>query len=228
MSWGEVYARVENYACGLMSIGLGKQDMAGIMAASGPYWTHADLALACANGVSVAIYPTLSIKEASYIMNDSGSKFLFLRGDNVLKMMSDGMKDMPKLEKIIVMDREYKSSDPRIISLLDLEKAGIEWKKDKKNYEAYIARRDGVTLDDIYTILYTSCTTGQGKGVVLTHHNCTSRMNGVNEFFTTADGFKQIHKLCFLPLLIFLTGAPVRVLRYITLYIAYADSPAHA
>lgn len=129
MTWGEVYARVENYACGLMSIGLGKQDMAGIMSASGPYWTHADMALACSNGVSVAIYPTLSFKEASYIINDSGSKFLFLRGNNVLKMMLDGFDQMPKLQKIIVMDREYKSNDPRVISMGDLEKAGIEWKK---------------------------------------------------------------------------------------------------
>jgi hypothetical protein len=34
-----------------MSLGLGKQEMAGIMSASGPYWTHADLAIACANDV---------------------------------------------------------------------------------------------------------------------------------------------------------------------------------
>ncbi|HOQ12476.1 MAG TPA: AMP-binding protein [Spirochaetota bacterium] len=68
ITWGEAYARVENYACGLMSIGLGKQDMAGLMSASGPYWTHADMALACANGVSVTIYPTLSLKEVSYII----------------------------------------------------------------------------------------------------------------------------------------------------------------
>ena len=67
ISWGDAAARIENYACGLMSIGFGKQDMAGIMAASGPYWTQADLALACVNGVSVAIYPTLSFKEVSYL-----------------------------------------------------------------------------------------------------------------------------------------------------------------
>jgi long-chain acyl-CoA synthetase len=228
MTWGEVYARVENYACGLMSIGLGKQDMAGIMSASGPYWTHADMALACSNGVSVAIYPTLSFKEASYIINDSGSKFLFLRGDNVLKMMLDGFDQMPKLEKIIVMDRAYKSADPRVISMSDLEKAGIEWKKDGRNYDSYIARRDGVALDDIYTILYTSGTTGQGKGVVLTHHNCSARMNGVNEFFNYCGmGFKSEYTtLCFLPLAhIFDRGSCQGAAIFNGCTIAYADSP---
>jgi long-subunit acyl-CoA synthetase (AMP-forming) len=57
-------------------------------------------------------------------------------------------------------------------------------------------------LDDIYTILYTSGTTGRGKGVVLTHHNCSARMNGVNEFFDYCGmGFKtEYTTLCFLPL----------------------------
>ncbi len=228
MTWGDVYARVENYACGLMSIGLEKQDLVSLMSASSPYWTQADLALACANGVSVTIYPTLSFKEASYIVNDSGSKFIFLRGDHILDMMVAGFDEMPKLEKIIVMDREYKSNDDRVISMGDLENSGIEWKKDSKNYEAYIARRDGVALDDIYTILYTSGTTGQGKGVVLTHHNCAARMYGVNEFFNYCGmGFKtEYTTLCFLPLAhIFDRGSCQGAALYNGCTIAYADSP---
>lgn len=228
MTWGEVFDRVENYACGLMSIGLGKQEMGGIMAQSGPYWTQADMALACVNGVSVAIYPTLSLKEVTYIVNDSGSKIIFLRGDDVLKMVLSGFDKMPKLEKIIVMDREYKSTDPRVISMGDLEKMGVDWKKDKSNYDAYIKRRDAVVLDDIYTILYTSGTTGQGKGVVLTHHNWAARMYGVNEFFDYCGmGFKtEYTTLCFLPLAhIFDRGSCQGAAMANGCTIAYADSP---
>ncbi len=228
LTWGDVYKRVEDYACGLMGLGLNKQDMAAIMAASGPYWTQVDMALACANGVSVTIYPTLSFKEASYIVNDSGSRFIFLRGSDVLDMMLAGFSQMPKLEKIIVMDREYASSDSRVISLGDLQRIGAEWKKDKSNYDAYIARRDGVTLDDIYTILYTSGTTGQGKGVVLTHHNASSRMYGVNQFFNYFGmSFKEEYTtLCFLPLShIFDRGSCQLAAIYNGATIAYADSP---
>ncbi len=228
LSWGEVYARVENYACGLMSIGFNKQDMAGLMAGTSPYWTHVDMALACTNVVSVTIYPTLSLKEASYIVNDSGSRFLFLRGNDVLEKMLAGFDTMPKLEKIIVMDREYKSTDDRVISLGEIESKGIEWKKDSKNYDAFIARRDGVALDDIYTILYTSGTTGQGKGVVLTHHNASSRMLGVKQYFDYFGmGFKEEYTtLCFLPLSHIFDRGSCQITAIICgATIAYADSP---
>jgi long-chain acyl-CoA synthetase len=167
-------------------------------------------------------------KEASYIVNDSGSKFLFLRGDSILEMMLDGFDRMPGLEKTIVMDREYQSSDARVISMGDLEKTGIERKKNNRHFEAYTARRDGVVLDDIYTILYTSGTTGRGKGVALTHHNCSARMNGVNEFFDYCGmGFKpEYTTLCFLPLAhIFDRGSCQGAAIFNGCTIAYADAP---
>lgn len=226
--WGEVYSRVEDYACGMLSLGLGRQEMAGIMAASSPYWTHADMALACANAVSVTIYPTLSFREAAYIVNDSGCRFLFLREDDVLAKILAGFHEMPTLEKIVVMNREYESSDERIIGLGELQRRGVAWKKEGRNYDAFLARRDGVALDDIYTILYTSGTTGQGKGVVLTHHNASSRMHGVEEFFGYFGmGFKQEYTtLCFLPLShIFDRGSCQLAAIICGATIAYADKP---
>jgi long-chain acyl-CoA synthetase len=126
------------------------------------------------------------------------------------------------------MDREYKSNDPRVISMGDLDKMGTEWKKDSKNYDAYITRRDGVALDDIYTMLYTSGTTGQGKGVVLTHFMASSRMFGVNEYFEYCGmGFTtEYTTLCFLPLAhIFDRGSCQAAAIYNGCTICYADSP---
>ncbi len=134
-TYSEMRERVEAIACGLMSLGFKKADKAAIMAPSSPYWTHVDMALANAGGVSVTIYPTLSLNEVRYIMKDSGSKYLFAGNEDILNGLKPGLRQMPALKKIIVMDLAYKGSDKKIIGLTELMETGREWKK--KHYPVY-------------------------------------------------------------------------------------------
>ena len=64
-TYAEMRERVEDIACGILSLGLSRQDRVGIMSRPGPYWTHADMAVACCAGVSVTVYPTLSADEVA-------------------------------------------------------------------------------------------------------------------------------------------------------------------
>lgn len=179
-TWSEMLERVESLACGLMSIGVNKGDRIAIMSESSPYWTHADMAIACSGGVSVTIFPTLHSKEIIYITKDSGCRFIFVGNEDLLDTVMSSFNEIPKLEKVIVLNMKYKSGDSRIIGLRELIETGTSWKSAK--YLEYIERKDSVTIDDWYTIIYTSGTTGPGKGVILTHHNCSSRMSGADEF----------------------------------------------
>jgi long-chain acyl-CoA synthetase len=125
-----------------------------------------------------------------------------------------------------VLDREYKSNDDRIVGLGDLIEAGENWQKD--NATAYQERMKSVTLDDTYTILYTSGTTGQGKGVILTHWCAITRMLGTNEFWARYGMSLSENDigLCFLPLSHIYDRGSLQLTALINgATIAYADKP---
>ncbi|HQG33047.1 MAG TPA: long-chain fatty acid--CoA ligase [Deltaproteobacteria bacterium] len=226
-TYAEMRERVEDIACGILSLGLSRQDRVGIMSRPGPYWTHADMAVACCAGVSVTVYPTLSADEVAHILGDSGSRMVFVdTGENIDKILSR-IDDLPDLGKIIVMDLEFRSSDERTIGLGELIEAGRKWKKD--HAALYDERRSGVTLEDWFTILYTSGTTGRSKGVVLTNWCVSSRIEGVRDFFSR-HGMAITHDdvaLCYLPLShIFERGSCELLAICQGACIAYADKPA--
>ncbi|PKL19515.1 MAG: AMP-dependent synthetase [Spirochaetae bacterium HGW-Spirochaetae-5] len=223
-TWSEMRDRVESICCGLMAIGLNKGDRVAIMSESSPYWTHADMALACTGGVSVTIFPTLNTKEVVYIMNDSESRFIFVGNEELLDKTMASFNDIPKLEKVVILDINYKSSDSRIIGMQELIDKGNSWKEE--HYFDFLNRKESITLDDWYTIIYTSGTTGPGKGVILTHFNCSSRMAGADEFLERYGMALDENDvtLCFLPLAhIFDRGSCQLAAIYHSSTIAYAD-----
>ncbi|NLJ71653.1 MAG: AMP-binding protein, partial [Syntrophomonadaceae bacterium] len=179
-TYRELQNRVELIASGLLSLGLDKKQRVAIMSRNSPYWTQADIAVVNSGGVLVTIYPTLSLNEVSYIINDSESKYLFVGSESILQNVLVGFDNMPSLEKIIVLDLKYNSKDERVISLADLMRLGKE--NLAKNLPIYEERATNIALDDWATVLYTSGTTGQGKGVILTHRSFSSRMDGVYEY----------------------------------------------
>lgn len=225
-TWSQMLERVESISCGLMAIGLKKGDRVAIMSESTPYWTHADMALACTGGVSVTIFPTLLVDKIQYIMTDSDCRFLFAGDEAILDKVMTIYKDLPKLDKIIVLDLKYKSKDERIIGLQELIDTGDMWKIEK--FSEYLERNESINLEDLYTIIYTSGTTGPGKGVMLTHFNCSSRMSGADEFMERYGMLIDENDLtlCFLPLAHIYDRCSCQLLAiYHGAAIAYADKP---
>jgi len=226
MTWSQMKDRVDAISCGLLSMGIKKLDKIAIMSNSSPYWTQADMAMSNCGAVSVTIYPTLSINEVTYIVNDSKARFIFVEDEKLLQMVLADTDKMTKLEKIIVLNREYQSTDDKVIGLGELIEVGINWKKE--NESTYEERKKSITLDDPYTILYTSGTTGQGKGVVLSHWCASSRMSGTNEFFERAGMVINENDigLCFLPLSHIYDRGSLQLLAIFNgATIAYADAP---
>ena len=226
-TWKEVQQRVEYIACGLLQLGLEKQERVAIMSRNSPYWTHSDIAVINCGAVLVTIYPTLSINEISYIVNDSQSRYLLAGSQEIVDRILPGLDDMPTLEKIIILDMNYASQHPRVMSLGDLMELGKKHLDEQRIH--YMQRWQGNTLDDWCTILYTSGTTGQGKGVIMTHSTFQSRMDGAYHFFEAAGHpvDEEDRTLSFLPLShIFDRGCSQWLAIWVGASIAYADSPA--
>ncbi len=224
-SYDQMRKRVEAMAGGLMSLGIEKQERIGIMSPSSAYWTHCDMAISNCAAISVTIYPTLSVGEVAYIINDSNTRFLFVDSAETYERLEPGFSRMSRLEQVIVLDLHYKGQG-NAMGLSELLELGEAWLKD--NHAAYEARYKSVELDDILTILYTSGTTGESKGVVLSHGCGSSRLEGVRDYFATC-GMSLNHEdvaLCFLPLShIFDRGSTQLTAICEGACIAYADKP---
>ncbi len=167
ITYAELWRIVREMASGLMELGIQKGDRVAVMAHTSPEWVWADYSILCAAGITVCVYPTLSAKELSFIVNDSGSRILYVQDEEILERALAAMNEMPGLEKIIIMKDEYSHADKRVMSLSDLRSLGVRLlSRDKLSYEH---RWRSVDLLDPMTIVYTSGTTGRQKGAVHTH-----------------------------------------------------------
>ncbi len=145
ISYAEFYDEVYAMARALESFGAKRGDKFCIMAESSPEWTIIDWAGLTLGLVLVPIYPTLPADQAQFIVEDCEAKFA-IAGSEALAERITGVP-------VEIMGQSL---------LARAESADL-------TKEAWQARTDETSIDDIATIIYTSGTTGNPKGVMLKH-----------------------------------------------------------
>lgn len=194
ISWSQVSEMVSNIACYLLSMDVKKGDKIAIYSANRFEWWVADLAILSIGAINVPIYATNSTEETSYVLDHSGAIICFAGSNDQLENVLTAKKKLPKLKKVVLFDKlKAKKKD-----VLAFENALTLGQKSKK-LTTFQKKLKTIKPTDVATIMYTSGTTGNPKGVILTHDNFISNVRQlVNEFeqYVTVDDIF----LSFLPL----------------------------
>src|SRR5215217_9507965 len=103
ISYAELWRRVERFAAGLASLGVGGGAKVAVVSKNCPEWPIADLAIQSLGAATVPIYPTLEAAQISHILADSGSGVAIVEDEGLLEKVRESRARLPDLGHVIVM-----------------------------------------------------------------------------------------------------------------------------
>ena len=185
VSWKEFGEQVKQIAMGLRSIGLQNEERVAILSGTRYEWVAADMGILAAAGATTTIYPSNLAEECEYIINDSGTRYVFAEDDKQVEKLQKVRAALKDVKHVITFDGKA-SDDGWVISL-----AALQDKGKPASREAWDAIVKSVKNQDIATLIYTSGTTGKPKGVVLTHDCWVYEAEGIDELQLIKPEFVQ-------------------------------------
>jgi long-chain acyl-CoA synthetase len=167
ISWDSFSKNVDSLARALLSLGFGKEDKIGIFANNSLEWLTTDYGIMAIRAVVVPLFGTATKEQVQYIAEETKMPLVFVGNKEQFDKAYWLLNQKTSLKHIVYFDDEIKTDDERCLSWDDFLKLDDKGKLVKKQ-EGIL---DEAEPDDLATILYTSGTTGEPKGVMLSHHN---------------------------------------------------------
>ncbi len=180
-SWNQFAATVTNVSNSLIELGVGVQENIGVFTQNKPESLFMDFGAFGIRAVTVPLYATSSEAQVHYILEDAQIRYLFVGEQQQYDVAFRVMALSSSLKQIVVFDRDVKfdAQDQTSIYMDDFLAMG----KDGKHQQEVDKRTAESQKEDLMNILYTSGTTGESKGVMLSHAGYESVMDAHCERF---------------------------------------------
>ena len=187
-TYKETKEQVYKVAAGLLALGIRKGDRIALISEGRTDWVISELGILYTGAVNVPL--SILIKESAELkfrLEHSETRWIIISGNQIDKIKSI-RKDLKNIEKVIFLDPQ-ESYEKDEIFMGDVKKMGEEYLS--KNLEKFLEIMHSIGPDDYANICYTSGTTADPKGIILTHRNYTANIEqaltlmDVPEWWTT-------------------------------------------
>jgi long-chain acyl-CoA synthetase len=193
LTWAQARQHALELAAAFIAVGVQPGDAVAMMLPNRPEHVLADLGAVHARGVPMSVYATLAPNQVQYVVANCAAKVAVLDGRVELNRWGPVLGDLPDLRTVVVLDAAACPPGERFITWTDFVALGRE--RLRADPAGVAERWQAATADDPVTLLYTSGTTGNPKGVPLTHHNVLYETVSSRQVAGLPDGGSSISYL---------------------------------
>jgi len=188
-TYAEMQKPVHEFAAGLLTLGLRKGDRVALIADARNTWVMSELGILFTGAVNVPVSVKIEeLSELKFRLAHSGCRMAIVSQSQLAKIRSI-KPDLAGLEKVIILDPPL-SYHPDEITAGDVMARGAEY---LKNHRAeFDAVWTSVQEADYANICYTSGTTADPKGIILTHRNYTANFEQANSLIDCPEWFRTL------------------------------------
>jgi long-chain acyl-CoA synthetase len=171
ITWAQYFERVGRFSLGLRALGIQPGDKVAIIGDNRPEWYIAELAAQAAGAASVGLFQDAVAPEVQAIVHHSDARIVVVEDQEQVDKLLEILADLPHVEHVVFWDpkgmRHY--SHPQLREFAEIESIGED--DATQLPKAFDSRLSEGDADDLAVLCYTSGTTGDAKGAMLSHAN---------------------------------------------------------